>query len=270
MNNMTVRILFALFAIPTFMVAIYYNESRHWFMLGLVIIGLWEYARMIQTKFAFKEMQVVLPVVGAAIMACGYLKEAALAQPILLAVSIVGLLFYHFRKVPIENLFPTFILNAFALWFFSVWFFSSWTSLEEILNIHTWGPYLFLMICMWSSDTFAYFAGKFLGKKKLCPTISPKKTWAGAVGGAVGTMAFGFFYAQPFLNIDPVKGIFVGLLLSITAQLGDLFFSASKRFTGIKDSSNIFPGHGGVLDRFDSLFMAAPIFAGFLQLYLGV
>ena len=270
MNNMTVRILFGLFAVPTFLLAIYYPQSRDLFMGALVIVAVWEYARMIQEKFAFPLMKTVLPILSAIMLATSFIEELRVAKDFLFALFMVLILFLHFKKVDIENLFPTFALNAFGFWFFSIWFFDSWVEVGTSLGRTDWNPHLFLMISMWLSDTFAYFAGKFLGKKKLCPTISPKKTWAGAVGGALGTTIFGVFCGGPLLELPYLVGGLLALGLSITAQLGDLFFSSTKRYTGIKDSSNIFPGHGGVLDRFDSLFLAAPIFVGIIKIYSGV
>jgi len=110
----------------------------------------------------------------------------------------------------------------------------------------------------WGTDTFAYFSGYFFGKTKLCPSISPKKTVEGAIGGVLGSMIisvlFGYFFLQDYL----IVAAFIGAIGSIVAQVGDLSASLIKRYTGIKDFGNLMPGHGGVLDRFDSILFTAP------------
>lgn len=118
---------------------------------------------------------------------------------------------------------------------------------------------LFVMFCAWLTDTFAYFAGSFLGKHKLCPKISPKKTVEGAVGGVIGGILSSVILYAVFENFvfeEPHKRylevIIVAAVLSVLGMLGDLTFSVLKRNCGIKDFSNLVPGHGGVMDRFDS------------------
>lgn len=116
---------------------------------------------------------------------------------------------------------------------------------------------IYLFIITVSTDVFAYLVGRFLGKHKLIPVISPKKTWEGAIGGTLFGVTFGtLFY---ILIVDPSQNVYyvqtMTLILSIIGQLGDLIFSAIKRENKIKDYSNIMPGHGGILDRFDSLIL---------------
>jgi phosphatidate cytidylyltransferase len=125
---------------------------------------------------------------------------------------------------------------------------------------------MFVLLIVWITDIGGYFAGRGLGGPKLWPRVSPKKTWAGAIGGMIGSLVvalafsvFGFGRAGPLLLLAAV--------LSIVSQLGDLFESAVKRNFGVKDSSHIIPGHGGLLDRLDG-FVAAIVFAalvGFLR-----
>lgn len=113
--------------------------------------------------------------------------------------------------------------------------------------------YLFLITML--TDTYAHLAGTLIGKHKLAPKISPKKTWEGAiVGGIFGTLcATTFYYIAISSNVNVLGLLIVTLFLSCLGQLGDLFFSAVKRNHDIKDFSNIMPGHGGVLDRLDSI-----------------
>ena len=131
-----------------------------------------------------------------------------------------------------------------------------------------WGfaALVLVLLVVWATDIGGYFAGRLIGGPKLWPQVSPKKTWAGAIGGfiaslavAAGFAAFGQGKTLPLLGL--------GALLSIASQLGDLFESAVKRRFGVKDSSHIIPGHGGLMDRLDG-FVAAIILAalfGFLR-----
>ncbi len=122
-----------------------------------------------------------------------------------------------------------------------------------------------------STDIFAYFIGKFFGKRKLLPTVSPNKTVAGGIGGVVGsivaTVLYGCFYANAYtgLEIPYYHYLFIGLLCGIIAQIGDWAASAIKRSVGIKDFGHIMPGHGGLLDRIDSLLFVAPAVYFYLQ-----
>ena len=123
---------------------------------------------------------------------------------------------------------------------------------------------LFLLILIWAADIGAYFAGKFFGKNKLCPRVSPGKTREGVYGGVVLSQvaAISFVYVSiqtPSLN-DFLIFCFLALVVSIVSVLGDLFESVLKRIAEVKDSGNILPGHGGLLDRIDSLTSSAPIF----------
>ena len=121
----------------------------------------------------------------------------------------------------------------------------------------------------WGTDTFAYFTGVALGKHKIVPHISPKKTWEGCIGGALFCAVCVTVYCclviyrieNISIGIVPygVFTFFLGILISVMSQLGDWFCSVIKRGTGIKDFGNIFPGHGGMLDRFDSTFFTLPV-----------
>lgn len=117
---------------------------------------------------------------------------------------------------------------------------------------------------VWANDVAGYFIGSRYGRHKLAPRISPGKSWEGSVaglliGGAIGVVS------GSFLGLSLIGGALLGVLISATAQIGDLFESALKRAAGVKDSGGIFPGHGGMLDRFDGVFFAAPVGFAFFQ-----
>jgi phosphatidate cytidylyltransferase len=112
------------------------------------------------------------------------------------------------------------------------------------------------------SDTAAFYAGSLFGKRKIWPRISPKKSWAGSIGGmtacTVGTMVWGLFLGLP--EVAWWKWLLLGMALNVSAQMGDFFESALKRSLDIKDSGTILPGHGGLLDRVDSLLLVIPCY----------
>ncbi len=110
----------------------------------------------------------------------------------------------------------------------------------------------------WASDTFAYFFGIALGKHKACPSISPKKSWEGYIAGFICSILTVVYVGKYLFNFDYVLLATMGVVIAILAPLGDLMESLLKRYTGVKDSGNCFPGHGGVLDRLDSLLIVLP------------
>jgi phosphatidate cytidylyltransferase len=123
---------------------------------------------------------------------------------------------------------------------------------------------LAIMSVVWLADIGAYFAGRSFGKHKLAPAISPGKTWEGAIGGAVAVLAYGLLLSSklpPTLAGNLPLLLMVLVLLTAISILGDLFESLLKRQAGLKDSSNVLPGHGGVLDRIDSLTSTLPLVA---------
>lgn len=121
---------------------------------------------------------------------------------------------------------------------------------------------LVMLLVIWSADSGAYFTGRALGRRKLAPQISPSKTWEGLAGGLLAALLVGLAAVYFIPGIDMPQGRMIVLIL-VTALIsvgGDLFISLHKRKSGFKDSGAIFPGHGGILDRFDSLLAAAPFF----------
>ena len=156
--------------------------------------------------------------------------------------------------------------------------FYSFIRLKELLPVEEYGYdavfFILLILCFaWGGDTCAYFAGRAFGKHKLCPVVSPKKTVEGAIGGVLGTMVFGVVATLVYsvaadrmeeftrTNIGVSMYVVIALLGCVAAVLGiygDLFASVVKRQCGIKDYGTIFPGHGGILDRFDSVMFIAP------------
>jgi phosphatidate cytidylyltransferase len=129
--------------------------------------------------------------------------------------------------------------------------------------------YIWLVfIIAFGTDTFAYLAGNLFGKRKLCPTISPKKTIEGSIGGVIGSLFLTIIFAI-VMEINPLwKLMILSILTSIISQLGDLVASKIKRIAKIKDYGFIMPGHGGILDRFDSIILAAPVIYYYVKYFL--
>jgi phosphatidate cytidylyltransferase len=136
-----------------------------------------------------------------------------------------------------------------------------WLAIWELYKLAPDSRYIFLLCTIvWCGDTGAYFAGRSLGKHKLAPRMSPNKTWEGSVGGIIASVAgasvFKGFYGEQMVDWPTI--IVCAVLGGALGQLGDLAESTFKRFSGVKDSGKIFPGHGGFLDRVDGLLFAAP------------
>lgn len=132
---------------------------------------------------------------------------------------------------------------------------------SNALLLHRWGGYtvISVMSMIWICDSAAYHVGMAAGKHKLYPRVSPNKSWEGAVAGFIAALASAVAAKYLVLEYLPLSGAFViGVIVGVIGQLGDLYESLLKRDAGVKDSSALIPGHGGALDRFDSLLLVAP------------
>jgi phosphatidate cytidylyltransferase len=129
-----------------------------------------------------------------------------------------------------------------------------------LAEYHDWyAAFAFVLLLVSATDSFSQLFGRLLGKHKLCPNLSPHKTWEGLLGGIVSAMMIAWLlrFLLPDITLSKILGL--GLTIAVAANMGDLLFSYIKRKIGIKDFSGILPGHGGILDRFDSLVVAAPV-----------
>lgn len=167
--------------------------------------------------------------------------------------------------IPVINLKYTFIDVSITLLGFL--YIGILFSFIPLVNMKSGGEFLVWLIFLgsWVTDTFAYYSGKYLGKRKLCPEVSPKKTVEGSIGGFLGSTIicglYGIIVNNYFTEVNVIHYFLIGALCGIVGQFGDLVASSIKRYVGIKDYSNLIPGHGGILDRFDSiLFNSAVVF----------
>ena len=141
------------------------------------------------------------------------------------------------------------------------------------------GAYIvwYIFIASWGCDTFAYLAGRFFGKRKMVPELSPHKTVAGGIGGIVGAVVLALVYTYVFRDYLPLAGApmylmaaAIGIFGGILSQFGDLFASSVKRVTGIKDFGNLIPGHGGIMDRFDSTLLVTPAVLLLVRIFMRI
>jgi len=202
---------------------------------------------------------------------------ASAAMPICARIYGNEQAFFNFtHKVFVVYMFCLLVLSVFSKWkrdfataaiaYIMVFMIANGFSSIVLLRDYEYGQYIYLLVflCPWITDIFAYFTGYFLGKHKLIPDVSPKKTVEGAVGGVVfctlALLLYGYVLTKMFdgIRANYTAFICVGIVLSVVSQCGDLIFSLIKRKFGIKDYGKIMPGHGGVLDRFDSVIVAAP------------
>lgn len=230
----------------------------------LAAIGVWEILN--NTKIVKNKIISVLSALcgaGLVVLFSGnYGEKALLAYFLFVAVLLTVSLFIHEKTSPAElaasQAYTLFISFSFA----------------AVLNLLAgYGMFAFLLVFIfaWASDTFAYFTGVFLGKHKLCPALSPKKTIEGAIGGIVGCMV-AVAVACILNDISLTDTTLWTLTLctpifSVMGMVGDISASYIKRHAGIKDYGNLMPGHGGVLDRFDSVLLIAPVFYALLRFF---
>lgn len=175
-----------------------------------------------------------------------YLKRELFAIVLLCSFSLIELTLYTIFDKPMKEVLNNYFLHIYITITFSLIYFISGT--EFIWLIY---------ICSWGTDTAAYCTGMLFGKHKLTK-ISPKKTIEGAIGGIIGSMIIGAIFSIFYGNLNVVKIVIIALFGSIISQIGDISASKIKRKANVKDFGNIFIGHGGVMDRFDSFIFVLP------------
>jgi len=234
--------------------------------LGLVaLLAAWEWLQLMGFK---QKYQLALAVM--AMLLTGYFALFCLPIKVLLAVtlliwlsaSIIILLFAH-KPLP-ENLHNLFKMPLFVVIIATVVLTGFVASASHLHSFSEQGPalLLFVLVSVWLADTGGYFAGKRFGKHKLAKEISPNKTWEGVAGALVlsGVFATGFYLLVLESSLSLISWLFLTALTVLISIVGDLFESVFKRCFNVKDSGQLLPGHGGILDRIDSLLAAVPVF----------
>jgi phosphatidate cytidylyltransferase len=233
-------------------------------MAALLMIGSWEFARL---SGAGPRSRWVLPLLQAVIIAlmlfnwegiAGHALTFLVAACLSWCIMFLRLITFRTGAQPGLNYrLVTFFCSLAELSF--AWYALCW------LRVQDRGEFLILLLLfiIWSADTGAYFAGRTLGRHKLAPAISPGKTREGLMGGVIAAVLVAWLVAHlaGVLPASLALFVMVTVVTVLVSAGGDLFISLHKRTVGLKDSGRLFPGHGGVLDRFDSLLAGAPFFA---------
>ena len=267
MSNLTVRVLFALIAAPFFLFMLYFNFETRWAALSFLLVGgAWEYFKISKKELETGLFEFAGPLfVAINCVLWGYLQMEKWAFG-LLPIYVLVYIFIIFHREPIKTLYRGLAIQLFGLFFFAYWLLPIFKTINDAPGFSGVLKFLFIIFVMWISDSGAYFCGRFFGKNKFAPQISPKKTWEGSIGGAILVMIFAYLVGEKLLELPVSIVLIFSIALAISSQVGDLLFSSFKRYFDVKDSSRIFPGHGGILDRFDSLFLAAPTIGIWLYL----
>lgn len=242
---------------------------------AFVVIGAWEWSRFIgftELKGRIAYSVIIAAVVGGFAFVVNQAESLALLLLVMACtwwfVGALMVLRYHGKPgLEVGDRVHGFIAGILVL-------VATWTALTLIHASSEKGPYLllFLLMLIWGADIGAYFAGRKFGRRKLAANVSPGKTIEGVYGGialsALVAVVGMFLFEMPLM--DALWFIPLCFIVVVFSVLGDLLESLFKRRVGVKDSGTIFPGHGGVMDRIDSLTAAAPVFALGLSLFGGV
>jgi phosphatidate cytidylyltransferase len=254
-RNLLLRLLAALVLAPL-AIALAYAGGLPWAgLVTLTSIGL--FVEWLMIVGLARELRVMVPGI-AALAASGFCLAGARLDAALVVLG-VGLVLVALLSPERRN------------WSAAGFLYAGSAEIASILvrhdAMHGFAALVLVLLVVWVTDTGGYFAGRGIGGPKLWPRVSPKKTWAGAVGGLAASLAVGLAFAA--LNLGKMVPLLaLTAFLSVVSQLGDLFESAVKRRFGVKDSSQVIPGHGGLLDRLDG-FVAAIVAAAILGFLRG-
>jgi phosphatidate cytidylyltransferase len=246
MNNLALRILSAAMLAPLALFAAYRGGWLFVLFWGLAAIAvLWEWTTMVVGA----SYRLMFASCGGAVAMAGFV--AWLGRPIvaILMVGLGGLAAAIFAPDERRVWVTAGIAYAGALLLAPVFLRAD--------DMFGFAVIVLLFAIVWTTDVVAYFAGRALGGPKLLPIVSPKKTWSGAIVGAIGAILVALFVASLFGSFNRTAIAVFAFILSVVSQCGDLFESWVKRKFGVKDSSHLIPGHGGVMDRLDGFWAAA-------------
>ncbi|MBT8328879.1 MAG: phosphatidate cytidylyltransferase [Desulfofustis sp.] len=228
-------------------------------MVVIGFLGSREYGRMAFADYLYESDRILLPLlIILPIITALFCRTSAAVVPAGLLLGFIGLalyVFFHYQRFET----PLMILSRGALGLICIGFLAA--HLILLRGLADGASWLIILTAITAgSDTGAYYVGSRLGKRKLCPNISPNKTVEGGMGGIAGGVVAGVVLAFIFPVSAPLWGVAVlAVLLSVAGMMGDLVESVIKRGYQVKDSGTLLGGHGGVLDRVDSLLMAAPV-----------
>jgi phosphatidate cytidylyltransferase len=203
--------------------------------------------------------------------------DPALISLLMLAAALILTLIWIILRRPKGGAITSWVWSIAGI-LYAGWLLGYVVSLRGLADGRSW--IFFILLATVASDTVAFFIGRAFGRHKLAPQISPNKTWEGAIAGVIGAVIFSLLFppAELFSATNPFhihglsygEAIILGVLVSIFGQTGDLAESLLKRKTGVKDSGSLLPGHGGILDRLDSIIFAGVVVYYFAVLYKGL
>jgi len=259
--NLIYRILLGIIFIPVILLLFYLGG---WYLIAFLTVVASVQSLELRKLFQIKQIQIPFIVIPLNLFFLFFLvlKELYIALTIILLIQIIlfSCEFIKKRMNKIVNIASaTLFLMLYSSFFISFLYFVRELQNGRILLIC-------LMILIWMTDTAAYFSGSYLGRKRNIIAASPKKSLAGFIGGIIAALG-GAFICGEIWHLSTPEILILGLSAGIVGQFGDLMESLIKRDFGVKDSSSILPGHGGMLDRFDSLTLAAPVFFVILKLF---
>lgn len=257
------RVYLAVIFIPLFYLLVKHLPAWAFFLFVMagILLGLYEFYRLYyQTP---RKLEIVFGMIGGFLLAVMFYRQSwppsgGMEREWVSGLIVTGLLIQLFGKKDLKNTLADGAVLVLGVFYVS-WFLGHLILLRNMAR----GEYLifFVFLVTWSCDTGAYYTGKLLGRRPLAPQVSPNKTVEGAIGGMAGCLASAVlarWWFLPDLSLQDAVGL--GLLLGILAQWGDLVESMFKRSAGVKDSGRLFPAHGGILDKVDSLIFTAPAF----------
>ena len=251
------RIISSIVSLPILLAIIYFGTPFHFFLLleFAIFIGLYEFYRMIEKRGlgCYKWAGIILGILlSAAIFKGAYINLVIASSVIILFIIRI------FEGNTSDNTFSYVSNTIFGIVYVS--FLMSYLGVIRASGDNGRELIFFVLLITWMGDTTAYYGGKGFGKHKLAPAISPKKTVEGAIIGLIGSIVGAIIAKSWFLDISILNAIAAGILIGVFGQFGDLSESIIKRNLQVKDSGGIIPGHGGILDRVDSLLFSAPVF----------
>lgn len=262
LNPLGKRLISALFAVVfLFSTAHLLGWKGLYVLTGLVILAcLIEFSQFLRPELDSSKSHIFLFVLlGTGIFTSSYFSEDFIL-PAFWGASLLTVIYLLLRIRSAESRKLTFHSQCLSIlgFFYCGILPSLFAQILKFENGRGW--FLTLLAIVFFGDSLAYFFGRYLGKKKLFPLISPKKTWMGAIGGIVGSVVFGTLFAAAYLDVPTWKILTISVLCGAFGQIGDLFESLVKRVAEIKDSGKLMPGHGGMLDRIDGVLFAGPVF----------
>jgi len=263
------RLISALFGATVIVSALIYGEWAYFGVFLLIcFFAQWEFYRLVRIQ-SYIPIRLLGVFIGSTLFVLSFLIEKGILEykyyvAIFPLASVVFLIKLYKKEDtnPFANI---------AMFYLGITYVAlPFTLINIIVFFHgTYGYQIMLglLVIIWASDTGAYFVGSLFGKTKLFERISPKKSWEGSIGGALISVAIAWGISYYYTDLNLLEWIIVALIVVVAGTYGDLVESLFKRSMSIKDSGNIIPGHGGFLDRFDSLILAVPFIVVFLKLF---